>query len=182
MAFYPRYHRSCAWNPYGRVSHLAFARGDYRIWTDVHRLTAYCYTAQLNPQNGATPVSNVFIVPCICTMRFFTYLKVRTPRILPPTSCVYTAFCHHMVHTGPVRFKAFHRQLIWYSLRNSYDNIMLPLVCIIPAGRSRTSNSLGFPGTLPVMLSHRYPCKNMRCLPTITAAVSPCLPRSVYMA
>nr|DAH07961.1 MAG TPA: hypothetical protein [Caudoviricetes sp.] len=58
---------------------------------------------------------------------------------------------------------------------------MLSLVCIIPAGRSRTAISLGFPVALPV-LSHRYPCKNMRCLPTITAAVSPCLPGSVYSA
>lgn len=33
---------------------------------------------------------------------------------------------------------------------------MLPLVCIIPAGRSRTANSLGVPVALPVMLSHRY--------------------------
>lgn len=30
-SLFPRYRRSCTRNPYGRVNHLAFARGDYRI-------------------------------------------------------------------------------------------------------------------------------------------------------
>ena len=40
-----------------RSTHLS---GDYRIRTDVHRLTAYRYTSQLNPRNGPAPVSNTF--------------------------------------------------------------------------------------------------------------------------
>ena len=54
MAFFPRYRRSCAWNPYGRVSHLSTDKGDYRIWTDAHRLTAYREKENLTMKNLST--------------------------------------------------------------------------------------------------------------------------------